>query len=597
MPPKDAKGSRLPFTRVSDSTVHQTDSSRAKKATTACEACQKRKSKVCTPSQASKSVLTPSCVINADNDGRRRITLKRKIESLEQDRNLFERLVEVLRDDDERQVSGILNLIRSNASMDKIRLSMNENRNTSPPHNIQTKSPTSSSRRFMDVRRISDIPLYEVPARPWTSVTNDDFFVSHLVSHYFTWQHGTLNWIDRELFLADMRTGNKSSRFCSPLLVNIMLSCACFYSDYPEIFAIPDDPSTRGEHFLEEAMQHLVLEKDRLCLTTLQAWGDIYTIACIKGKDKLSSQYLIKIADCLSYAMNHRHEMICEANEQSQEMARSIDTAIFGLFSHYSGSILSLQKPTIIQKPTTLEYFPENHDLEDSWTPYPHQGGPVAAHTNCLKNALFVQGLIMWEICNHLFDGETIMRVDPEVINNFHQRLESWAKNLPRCIQLGYASTPGVMEMHMRYHNTIILIFGFITPIMRGDEITTNDRIKRLRTASARHIGCILNQFRSLWPVECMPIAAMQYATTALFTLFEDLEDVENQRFFTDTVITLRALGRRWQFAKGLFRLVQLTTLKENTSLPSDTVAVLRDVLSRSGGAHKVESDAAAWPL
>jgi hypothetical protein len=61
-----------------------------------------------------------------------------------------------------------------------------------------------------------------------------------------------------------------------PILINN--SFLKFYSDYPEVFAKPDDPSTRGEHFLEEAMQHLAMEEDRLRLTTLQAWGDIYTM-------------------------------------------------------------------------------------------------------------------------------------------------------------------------------------------------------------------------------------------------------------------------------------------------------------------------------
>ncbi|KAJ6059483.1 hypothetical protein N7444_003122 [Penicillium canescens] len=586
MPPRDSKGSRMLFTQAPDSTSHQTEgtpSTRAKKATTACQACQKRKSKCvggepCEPCQKANT----ECVINADNDGRRRITLKRKIESLEQDRNLFERLVEGIRNDEERQVPEILNMIRSNVSLDEIRLYLTESQSTSHSHNVPMKSPTSSSKRFMDVRRISDIPLYEVPSQPWTSVTTDGSFVSHLVSHYFTWQHSTLNWIDRDLFLADMRVGKLDSRFCSPLLVNIILACACFYSDYPEVFAKPDDPSTRGEHFLEEAMRHLAMEEDRLRLTTLQAWGDIYTIACIMGKDRLGSQYLVRIADCIGQVMNNRQRMISEANEQAPEMARSIDIAIFGLFSQYSVAILNLQKGATVNRPTTLKYFPEIHDPDDIWTPYPRQGEPIAAHTNCLKNGLFDQGLIMWEICDYLFGDENNTRVDPEIINTFHQRFESWAEKLPQCIKLGYASTPGVMEMHMRYHNAILVMFGFVTPITKEGESTTKDRIKSLRTSSARHIGTMLSQFRSLWPMECMPMTAMRYATVALFALFEDLDDVQNQRALTDIVITLRALARRWQFAKGLLRLVQLTTLKQDTSLPDGTVSMLRDLPSSS---------------
>jgi hypothetical protein len=93
-----------------------------------------------------------------------------------------------------------------------------------------------------------------------------------------------------------------------------------------------------------------------------------------------------------------------------------------------------------------------------------------------------------------------------------------------------------------------------------------------------------------------MPMAAMQYATIAIFTLFEDLDLVQNQKAFTDAVITLRALAGRWQFAKGLLRLVQLTTLKQETSLPGETGAILRDLPSRSGKSRG-ENDTAAWPL
>ena len=60
------------------------------------------------------------------------------------------------------------------------------------------------------------------------------------------------------------------------------------------------------------------------------------------GKDRLASQYLVRIADCISQVMNNRQRMISEANEQAPEMARSIDIAIFGLFSQYS--LVNLQE-------------------------------------------------------------------------------------------------------------------------------------------------------------------------------------------------------------------------------------------------------------
>jgi hypothetical protein len=82
-------------------------------------------------------------------------------------------------------------------------------------------------RMVMSIQSLSDEPLFDLPAKPWTTVTDDDHFVSHLVSLYFTWEHAACHIIDRELFLADMKNGHLDSQCCSPLLVNAMLATAC----------------------------------------------------------------------------------------------------------------------------------------------------------------------------------------------------------------------------------------------------------------------------------------------------------------------------------------------------------------------------------
>lgn len=51
--------------------------------------------------------------------------------------------------------------------------------------------------------------------------------VSHLISLWFSWSRPFYNWIDRELFLGDMRSGNLKSKFCSPFLVQCILAEAC----------------------------------------------------------------------------------------------------------------------------------------------------------------------------------------------------------------------------------------------------------------------------------------------------------------------------------------------------------------------------------
>jgi hypothetical protein len=68
-------------------------------------------------------------------------------------------------------------------------------------------------------------PIFFAPAKPWTTITDSDRLVSHLLSLYFTWNHPCYIWFDQNLFLADMIAGQ--SRFCSPLLVNSVLAHAC----------------------------------------------------------------------------------------------------------------------------------------------------------------------------------------------------------------------------------------------------------------------------------------------------------------------------------------------------------------------------------
>lgn len=72
-------------------------------------------------------------------------------------------------------------------------------------------------------------------------------------------------------------------------------------------------------------------------------------------------------------------------------------------------------------------------------------------------------------------------------------------------------------------------------------------------------------------------MAMMQYSTLALFTLLEALDDKQNQVSFVENLIALRALARRWQMAKGMLRLVQLTAIKQEAQLPPESDILLKD--------------------
>lgn len=82
-------------------------------------------------------------------------------------------------------------------------------------------------KKAMTVQELCKAPfVVTTTAAPWTIVTNDDNLVSHLLSVYFTWNQPVAPIIHRDAFFDGLSSRNVDSPYCSPLLVNILLSIA-----------------------------------------------------------------------------------------------------------------------------------------------------------------------------------------------------------------------------------------------------------------------------------------------------------------------------------------------------------------------------------
>lgn len=180
---------------------------------------------------------------------RRKGAMERRIEQLEDAERLLLNLVETLKKDDQSiRTCQLINLIRSNASLDEIRFFLE--RQFSPeevermPEVVETQNhlariPKEESyarprRCVMPIQRLVDVPIYRVPAKPWTTVTDDDDLVSHLISIWLTWSHPWFRWVNRDLFIRDMQAGNLDCELCSPFLVNAILAeiSVCKYDGF-----------------------------------------------------------------------------------------------------------------------------------------------------------------------------------------------------------------------------------------------------------------------------------------------------------------------------------------------------------------------------
>ena len=108
----------------------------------------------------------------------------------------------------------------------------------------------------------------------WTNVTQDKTLIVHLINLYFCWHYAYFTTLSKDLFYRDFLMGRRSE-YCSPLLVNVMLSLGCHFTSWPGARADPDTSATAGDHFFQEA-KRLMFENDehtnaKLC--TVQALG------------------------------------------------------------------------------------------------------------------------------------------------------------------------------------------------------------------------------------------------------------------------------------------------------------------------------------
>jgi hypothetical protein len=149
-------------------------------------------------------------------------------------------LVDSLRSTDEDRVHQILETIRDSSSLDPIAVAIDapniDGHDTSADEwksktggddtTVQPGRLSGDAHSRITLEKLCDIPLFQVSAKPWVTVTNDDHLVSHLISLYFTWDHPMLQIVDQSIFLDHMRRNDTGSSFCSPLLVNSILAVA-----------------------------------------------------------------------------------------------------------------------------------------------------------------------------------------------------------------------------------------------------------------------------------------------------------------------------------------------------------------------------------
>lgn len=171
------------------------------------------------------------CVYDQTQDGRRRAARKRNVQELELKRDALDTILDAFRQSDEAAVQQLLSMIRSNTPLDDIiQFALLHSDSVHDRHfaRLNSASDLARSRRAaLSINVLCDTPTIRVSAGPWTSVTDDDDLISHLVSVYFTWYHPAYPCVIQDLFIDGMNSQKLGTTFCCPLLVNSILAIAC----------------------------------------------------------------------------------------------------------------------------------------------------------------------------------------------------------------------------------------------------------------------------------------------------------------------------------------------------------------------------------
>ncbi|PYH90332.1 hypothetical protein BO71DRAFT_433961 [Aspergillus ellipticus CBS 707.79] len=540
---------------------------RDKKASVACAECRKRKAKA---SLTTSPILCNggvpcercrqhkiTCILDEEADGRRKGALERRIDALENDRGLLQRLVGSIHQDNPRDLHRILDFIRTNASLDEVR-------------HFLADSPQEAD---WDQIQLFDHPLYQVPAQPWTDLTHDSDYVSRLISLYFTWIHPVQGWIDRDLFIRDMQSGNPDATFCSPLLVNALLAIACCYLNLPDPILVQGAPPGRLR-FFSEAKRLLDEEEGKLSLTSFQGRCAVYLSTCVLCKHMLGWQYLVDIGECARELMVKRNTLIMRAAERAEELSQALETALIGSFSLRPVAIPNLHQPSMMQKPARNSP-PQAYQSGDDWCSYPIKGAVVASHANIVSDAFFNLQLILWDISDTAFGSNQEYVNSPREVADVHcHRLEQWASRIPECMTFRATPTPAALDLQMRYESAMISVSGGISVSQNTNKPgLIPSGADQVRLSSARSIGSLLGEFASRWPVMYMPLNYVQYASMALSVLLYDLDNTESKQLFASTFAVVHTLARRLPMAQEVLQQIREKAGQAQIPLPEEVLS------------------------
>ncbi|KAL5043834.1 hypothetical protein BDW71DRAFT_216100 [Aspergillus fruticulosus] len=540
-----------------------------KKSSSACLPCKQAKRK-CTgrpaPCKACEAT-NGNCVFNEHLDLRRKIAAQKAQGDLERYKQLLWDLIKYLRTADDERIYRILDIIRAGGDDESVEKNIALIIQTASAEGSPVEDTVMDTNEFrrdsrISVEKLCDSPLFQVPCKPWTKVTNDDHLVSGLISLYFTWDHPLMQVVDQQMFLRDMSAGDTSSEFCSPVLVNSILAVASTYSPYPEVYAVPGDAASRGQHFFEEAEMRWKAEEGRPSLANIQALAIMSHNLKLQGKDDASWLYIrqaVQLGQDIGL-FNLPRSGHCNWEKMPDRIRHSSARTAWSLFILNSQFCMDSRKLGNLAVPRISLDQIAHIERDTDWIPYHSRSSDAAVLRKPALLRDVMAGLVdlaetILDMQDLFFDKALCLSLGIKEMwkeaERLHGRLQAFLDGMTIIEE---PPVPQILFLQVKGNQVIITLFEFLLEQRNFESSIAPSTIEQVKSAqihAAMQIAHYLQVYREHYELQQTPSLMFGPAKSSALTLLPFLNDESAYNAFNDLYDFLVSFSRRFPAAKA----------------------------------------------
>ncbi|RDW90725.1 putative C6 transcription factor [Aspergillus mulundensis] len=517
---------------------------------------------------------------------RRKIAAQKAQGDLERYQKLLWDLLRYLRTANDEKVYRVLETIRNGGDVENMEKDIAMIIQAASAEGLpieDTAMDASEARKDsrISVEGLCDSPLFQVPCKPWTNVSNDDHLISGLVSLYFTWDHPLMQVVDQEMFLRDMSAGDLSSELCCPALVNSILAVASTYSPYPEVYAVPGDVASRGQHFFEEAEIRWKAEEGRPSLANIQALALMSHYLNLQGKDNASWLYIRQAVQLgqdigLFNLPKSGHGNWDRLPDRIRHSSARTAWSLFVLNSQLS---LESRKSANLGVPRLSLDQIAHHERDMVWVPYHSRSSDVELlRKPALLRDVMIRLVDLTETVVEMQDlffekaFDLSMSIDEmcKEADGLHGRLQAF---LDRVVITETPPVPQVLFLHVKCNQVIIKLFDFLSEQRNFEtsiEPSAIEQAKMARIRAAIQVAHYLQVYREHYELQLTPSLMFGPAKCSALTLLPFLNDELAYNAFNELDDFLTSFSLRFPVAKATKCEIDAFFRDSNLSSPFD---------------------------